>query len=135
MVVLMAVSVVAVVVGWQAHARLRHTNSSLVAERALVQRTLVSLAEARGSLASVSSQSAAAAATVATEEHQLAGVQTQLANAQANEVSQGVNIADLDQCLAGVEQALNEVSLGNPTGAASTLHAVATDCQSAEPSG
>ncbi len=132
-VVLVALATTAVVVGWRAHTGLRHTTTSVVAEQARLHQTLGSLAEARSSLAAVSSQSSVAAASLAADERQLASVQSQLAKAQANEVSQGINIADLDQCLAGVEQALNQVSLGNPAGAATTLHGVATECRSAEP--
>ncbi len=47
----------------------------------------------------------------------------------------GVNIANLDTCLAGVNQALNEISLGDQSGAGAILDRYAGNCQAAEPSG
>ena len=56
------------------------------------------------------------AGTLATETSQLAAAQAQLASTEANVFANGVSINDLDTCLSGVEQALNQISLGRPGG-------------------
>ena len=84
-------------------------------------------------LGSVTAQSAAAARTLATETSQLAAVEAQLAATEANVHADGVSIDDLDTCLSGVEQALNEISIDDQHGAASTLDGVAAPCRAAEP--
>jgi hypothetical protein len=46
-----------------------------------------------------------------------------------------VSISDLDICLSGVEKALNQISLGNRNGAATTLNGASPSCRGAQPSG
>jgi hypothetical protein len=92
------------------------------------------LIEARAQLAVDTAQSNQAGHTLSTESAQLAADQAQLAQAQAGVYAQGVSISDLDTCLSGVEESLNQLSLGNESGAATTLSGVAATCQDAEPS-
>jgi hypothetical protein len=60
---------------------------------------------------------------------QLKAVQAALAQAQASVTQQGTTIAGLQDCLGGVEQALNALSVGDLDQAVSHLSAVAAPCQ------
>jgi hypothetical protein len=124
---------VAVSVAFGARARLHLTDTQLTATRARLARTVTRAHRAETALGSVTAQSTAAARTLATETSQLASVEAQLAATEANVFADGVSIDDLDTCLSGVEQALNEISLDDQHGAASTLDGVAASCRAAEP--
>lgn len=63
---------------------------------------------------------------------QLLGAQTSLAATQAHVTQQASLIASLQSCLVGVEQALNELAIGNQAGAITALNAVSSSCTSAE---
>jgi hypothetical protein len=117
------------------HAQLGRTNASLTSTRLELRRAIERVATARAELATVSTQSEVAGRTLGTESAQLAADQQQLTAAEANVHAKGVSIADLDTCLSGVERALNQISLGNQSAAATTLSSVSTSCQSAQPSG
>jgi septal ring factor EnvC (AmiA/AmiB activator) len=130
-----ALLVGALLVASNAHGALDHTDASLAATRTQLHRTLGRLARARATLASVAGASHSAATVLGSDESQLAAVQGQLTAAQDDQRSQGVNIADLDQCLSGVEVALNQVSLGASGAAGLTLGSVASVCRAAEPTG
>ena len=134
-----AVAVAAVAVaaglGWSARGNLERTDRALAASRQQLVVTLGRLDEARATLTSVSGADHAAGVTLAGARQQLAAVQAQLATAQAHEVTEGVNISDLDRCLAAVEVALNQVSLDDAPGAQATLGTAAPVCQAARSSG
>jgi hypothetical protein len=122
----------AVAVG--AHAQQHRTDAALASVRARLSQMDTLLIEARAQLAVDTAQSNQAGHTLSTESAQLAADQAQLAQAQAGVYAQGVSISDLDTCLSGVEESLNQLSLGNESGAATTLSGVAATCQDAEPS-
>jgi hypothetical protein len=65
---------------------------------------------------------------------QLLGAQTSLSAAQAHVTQQASLIGSLQACLVGVEQALNELAVGNQAGAIAALNAVSTSCTAAEAS-
>jgi hypothetical protein len=134
-VVVGALLVAAVVVGIQANRQLGRTDDSLNAIRGQLRQTTAQVAVARSKLAVVTGESAAAERTLETETTQLAADQSQLAQAQAGVHAKGVSISELDTCLSGVEQALNQIAVGDQGGAAATLNRVSAHCQSAEPSG
>jgi hypothetical protein len=117
------------------HDRLQRTDASIATTRADLHRTLTEIAGARNRLAKAAQASGAAANALVTASTQLSAVQAQLTAAQTTIRLDGVNIADLDTCLTGVNQALNEISLGNQSGAAAILHQYEGSCQAAEPSG
>ena len=85
-------------------------------------------------LHALSDAAAAEAFELGIDSSQLSGLDDRLALSQSNVLSQGVRISDLDACLSGVEQALNQISLGNSAGAGSTLSQVGPECTGAEPS-
>jgi hypothetical protein len=130
---IVVVLAVAVSVALGARDRLHGTDAQLVATRARLAGTVASAHRAEAALGLVNAQSTAAADTLATETAQLASVQAQLASTEANVSADGVSINNLDTCLSGVEQALNEISIDDQHGAASTLDGVAAACRAAEP--
>jgi hypothetical protein len=130
---MVVVLAVAVSVAFGARGRLHGTDSQLVATRARLARTVTRAHRAEVALGVVTAQSTAAAHTLATETSQLASVEAQLAATEANVSADGVSINNLDACLSGVEQALNEISIDDQHGAASTLGGVAASCRAAEP--
>jgi hypothetical protein len=68
-----------------------------------------------------------------TESSELAIDQSHLSAAEADITTKGVNISDLNTCLSGVQQALNEISLGDRPAAVTSLDRVGPTCQAAEP--
>lgn len=69
--------------------------------------------------------------TLSQDTTQLQGVKTALTNARANVSNQTSAVGDLQVCLAGVERALNALSVGDQAHAISALDAVATSCTDA----
>lgn len=65
---------------------------------------------------------------------QLLGAQTSLSAAQAHVTQQASLITSLQSCMVGVEQALNELAVGNQTSAIAALNGVSTSCTAAEAS-
>jgi hypothetical protein len=57
-----------------------------------------------------------------------------LSAAQAHVTQQASLITSLQSCLVGVEQALNELAVGNQTSAIAALNGVSTSCTAAEAS-
>ena len=126
--------VTAVTVGIVSQATLRRTNNSLAAVRAELHRTSEALASSRARLAIVTGESNAAGLTLLAESHQLSSTQAALAHTQATISAQGVNISELNLCLAGVEKALNAIAVGDQTLAVNSLQNVASNCAAASPS-
>jgi hypothetical protein len=129
----MVALVATLAVGATSRAHLRRTDTQLTAVRARLHRTVGRARVAQAALETVTGQAVSAARVLATETQQLASVQSQLASTEANVFANGVSINDLDSCLAGVEQALNQISLGDQHGAAATLNGVAASCRAAAP--
>ncbi len=127
--------VAAVVVSVLSHNTLQRTDTSIAEMHAQLQRTAVQIAHARTRLAQARQEAGTAAASLASASDELGKAQAALASMQSNINVDGVNIANLDACLSGVNQALNEVSLGDQSGASALLDQYAGDCQAAEPSG
>ncbi len=132
--VALALLVTTVFVAVDTHARLHRTNTDLSSVRDHLRQTIGRAHRAEAGLATVTAQSTAAASTLATETSQLAAANAQLESTEANVFANGVSINNLDACLAGVERALNQISLNDQAGAATTLNGVAAACRAAEPS-
>jgi beta-xylosidase len=64
-----------------------------------------------------------------TAEASLSNTQTGLSEAEKSVASQGVDIAVLNTCLGGVEQALNAIAVGDDNGAVTSISAVSESCQ------
>ncbi len=125
--------VAALAVGAASRAHLHRTDTQLTAMRARLHQTVGRAKVAEARLAAVTGQATSAARVLTAETDQLTSVQSQLASTEANVFANGVSISDLDTCLAGVEQALNQISLGDQHGAATTLNGVAASCRGAAP--
>ncbi len=125
---------VGVTVGLVTHASLDGANGRLTAARAGLLGSQEYQKAAVARLHTLSDAAAAEAFELGIDSSQLSGLDDQLALSQSNVLSQGIRISDLDACLSGVEQALNQISLGNAAGAGSTLSQVGPDCNGAEPS-
>lgn len=132
---MVAALVAAVVVASVSHGQLRRADSTLATTRTELRHTLAAVASSRTELLAVTGRAEVAGQTLTAAAAQLATDQTRLARAQADQFYQGVSINQLDLCLAGVEKALNQISLANTSGAAATLEGVAANCRSAEPTG
>ena len=122
-----------VAMGASSRAQLHRTDAELTAVRARLHQTVGRARQAESRLAAVTAQATSAAHLLSTETAQLASVQSQLASTEANVFANGVSINNLDTCLSGVEQALNEISLGDQHDAATTLNGVAASCRAATP--
>ncbi len=116
------------------HGQVHRTNDQLTVVRSHLQQAIHRAHQAEANLTTVSSQAAQAATTLAAETSQLSAAQAQLAATEANVFTNGVSINDLDLCVAGVERALNQISLNDQQGAAASLNGVAAACRAAAPS-
>jgi multidrug resistance efflux pump len=58
----------------------------------------------------------------------LSSTQSALSQAQANVHSQGVDIGRLDTCVGAVEQALNQIAVGQTSGGLATLRTSSSSC-------
>ncbi len=131
---LVAALAVALAVGLVTHASLDGANGGLEAARAGVAHSQDTQKVAALRLRALSAADTADAAILWTDTVQLSGLDAQLGLAETHVVTQGVRISDLDACLSGVEQALNQISLGDQAGAGETLSSVGPVCSGAEPS-
>jgi septal ring factor EnvC (AmiA/AmiB activator) len=86
------------------------------------------LAAAQERLAGARRWQAALTRTFDASQSTLATTQTELAEAQAGLHSQGVDIGALDACLSGVEQALNQIAVGQTAGGLASLKAASPSC-------
>jgi len=77
----------------------------------------------------------ATAHELGTAEASLSNTQTGLSDAEKSVASQGLDIAVLNTCLGGVEQALNEIAVGDDNGAVTSISAVSESCQTLQGQG
>jgi hypothetical protein len=117
------------------HGRLSRTDAALQVEQAKVRQANASLLAVHRELLQADGLADNAAQVLARETAQLTSVRSQLAAAEADQFENGVSIAHLTACLSGVQQALNQISLGDTAGAAATINGVSSTCQGAEPTG
>ncbi len=134
MAALLIALVLGVAVGLVTHASLDGANGRLHTARAGLLHTQDDQRAAALRLHALSDAADAEAFELGIETSRLSGLDDQLGLSQLNVLSQGIRISDLDACLSGVEQALNQISLGNSAGAGSTLSQVGPECSGAEPS-
>jgi len=114
---------------------LRQTRSSLEVTRSQLVNTLTRLATTEATLASTTEQRDTLQSELATTSQDLAGAESNLSNADQSLHVQGIDIATLHTCLAGVEQALNQIAVGNASGAVSSISGVASSCQALQGQG
>ena len=112
----------------QTRSALRQARSELHATRFQVARTLRTLSSVESNLLRTSGQRTVLQNELRTTTQELAAAQANLSSTQAglssadtSLVSQGIDIAVLNACLAGVEQALNQIAVGDNSGAVSSI--------------
>jgi DNA repair ATPase RecN len=120
--------VVAVVVGNGLHSTLDHTDQALAQRRADLRDASRHLSEAKVQLTKVVGQEQQAAQVLQTDTAALNAVTASLGQVKALVQSQGAQLAELNQCMAGVTQALNSVSAGNQAAASTSLQRVQSSC-------
>jgi uncharacterized protein YukE len=86
------------------------------------------LAAAQRRLAGARTWQATVTRTFDAAQSTLSSTQTELAQAQAGIHSQGVDVGKLDACLSGVEQALNQIAVGQTSGGLASLKASSSSC-------
>jgi hypothetical protein len=109
-------------------ARLSHTRSRLTA-------TLRTLTATTSTLTSVTGERETLRVELSLVAWELSGAESNLATAKSGLSSQQAAIAALGTCLGGVERALNQISVGQQSGAVSSISGVSTSCQSAQSQG
>jgi hypothetical protein len=113
---------------------LHSTEASLGSERTELSDASTRLDATRSELSTVTAQSRSAAVALAGESAQLGTERRELASAQADVSAKGINISDLDSCLSSVEEALNQIALGDSAGASATITGASHTCLAADPS-
>jgi len=86
------------------------------------------LAAAERRLAGARTWQAAVTRNFDTAQSTLSTTQAELAQAQAGIHSEGVDVGRLDTCLSGVEQALNQIAVGQTAGGLASMKASSSSC-------
>ncbi len=119
----------------QANTQQVEAHRSLNLERQRIETTLAELASVRGNLDAINDQVSQSTTALADDALELLAAQSALAQAQVHVAAQGSSITALQSCLAGVEQALNALSVGDQGSALAALDVSTASCQSAVASG
>ena len=114
----------------QANTQFDQAHHSLDAVRHGIAGVSLDLATVRRDLDVVNGQVAVGSSTLANDTAKLVGARDALATAQADVSRQTSAITSLHACLAGVEQALNALSLADQSSAINALNAVSASCAS-----
>lgn len=114
---------------------LRSSSSQLARASRDLASVRVRLAHAEKQLRSAKIENAAAGSSLSATQASLDATRKSLEGAQAGLYYQGYNLSTLDKCLSGVEQALNQLAVGQAPGALSSLNSVSASCRSASASG
>jgi hypothetical protein len=110
------------------------THTSLGVTQQRTRTVSAQLQELSRDLRVLETQVGSDATALSQDSSQLLGAQTTLSAAQAHVNQQASLITSLQGCLVGVEQALNELSVGNQGRAIAALNAVSASCTGAEAS-
>ncbi len=113
----------------QANTQFDQAHASLIVTRHRADRVLRNLNSVRRDLTTVNRWVGVDTVALAKDTARLKGVQTVLAQAQANVSQQGATIGDLQTCLGGIEQSLNALSVGDLNSAISALQDVSGACR------
>jgi len=118
----------------QARDRYGQAHTALGVTRQQTRTVTAQLDEVRRELTILETQVGSDSTALSLDSSQLLGAQTSLAAAQAHVTQQASLIASLQSCLVGVEQALNELAVGNQSDAIAALNSVSASCTAAETS-
>jgi hypothetical protein len=118
----------------QARAQYGRTNTALGVTQQRTHTVSTQFQALRRDLSVLKTQVGSDTTALNQDSSQLLGAQTSLSAAQAHVTQQASLITSLQSCLVGVEQALNELAIGNQASAIAALNAVSTSCTAAEAS-
>jgi hypothetical protein len=116
------------------HASYNRTQTSLGVTQHRTRIVSAQLQELSRDLRVLKTQVGSDTTALSQDSSQLLGAQTSLSAAQAHVSQQASLITSLQGCLVGVEQALNELAVGNQGKAIAALNAVSASCTAAEAS-
>jgi septal ring factor EnvC (AmiA/AmiB activator) len=112
----------------QARTEIRTTEVSLATVDQRLSGVQSELARARRRLAAADSGAATVTGSFDAAQSTLATTRKSLSAAEAGIHSQGVDLGVLNSCLSGVEEALNQISVGQTSAGLATLRAAASSC-------
>jgi len=122
--------------------QLRQAQSSLAVTRSRLAVTLKHLSSVEATLTTTTNERDTLQVELEITGSELSGAEVNLTTTEANLTNantgltlKATEIATLNTCLAGVGQALNQISVGDQTGAVVSMSGVASGCQSAEGQG
>ena len=115
----------------QANIQYAQAHRLLNLEHQRIDNALAQLATVRGDLNAVNGQVSQSTTALADDALELLAAQNALTQAQAHVATQGSSITALQSCLAGVEQALNALSVGDQGSALAALEVSTASCQTA----
>ncbi len=118
----------------QARASYNRTQASLGVTQQRTRTVSGQLQELRRDLRVLKTQVGSDTTALSQDSSQLLGAKTSLSAAQTHVDQQASLITSLQSCLVGVEQALNELAVGNQGRAITALNAVSASCTAAEAS-
>ena len=118
----------------QARDQYGHAQTALGVTRQRTDTVAAELDEVRRDLSILKTQVGSDSTALSQDASQLLGAQTSLAAAKAHVTQQASLISSLQTCLAGVEQALNELAVGKQSDAIAALNSVSASCTAAEAS-
>jgi hypothetical protein len=118
----------------QARAQYGRTHAALGVTQQRTHTVTVQLEELSRDLSVLRTQVGSDTTALSQDSSQLLGAQTSLSAAEAHVTQQASLITSLQSCLVGVEQALNELAIGNQANAIAALNAVSASCAAAETS-
>jgi Glycosyl hydrolases family 43 len=127
-IVAVAALVAAALIDVRANQRSAHEQDSLAAARRELATLGNDVAQTRYATADTSSRQHQLEGTIATTLSQLSSVNSALASTNAHALAQGVGIATLEQCLAGITSAYNAIAGNNNTQAAQDISGVSGPC-------
>jgi len=113
-------------------AELRQTQVDLSHASRTLSSVRSELATTERQLTSARIESAAVASFLTNTNASLSSTQKSITTDESGLFYQGVNLNALNGCLSGVEQALNQLSVGEASGALASLGSVSSDCKTAD---
>jgi len=127
-IVILAVASLLVVSDRSARTEIRATDVSLASAQRQLAGLRSQLTHVERNLAGARAWRAGVTRSFERAQATLSSTESALAQAQANVYSQGVDIGKLDACVSVVEQALNQISVGQTSGGLATLRASSSSC-------
>jgi len=117
----------------RARAEIRTTEVSMTSAAGRLSAIEGNLARVEERLTGARARRAAAVRSFDRAQATLSATQASLARAQAGVRSEGVDLGVLDTCVGGVEEALNQIAVGQTSGGLASLRAASSSCSALDP--